>query len=205
MPRDAARSAGPRLIPCIRGDADAIAAPGQELAPPAIPPPLDIVASGQQPAALLPPVQPNAPLDPVQQFVVENFNSLPELNLGAFEAQDLSTVVFNASLLTQEQLAQADREGTLAALLQASTPMGASPPPAPAAQGAAAIAADAAAARPQMQVQTAPEVPAMPAPKVPAGTQNMLARTRVRNMGAGPKAPGLTPNPLAGAVAGRPV
>lgn len=178
--------------------------PGQELAPPALPAPIDAVAAGQQPAVLLPPVQPNAPLDPAQEFVIENFNALPDLNLGAFEAQDLSTVIFNASLLTQEQLAEADAAGTLAELLQASTPMGASPPPA--AEGASAqIAADAAAQRPQMQVQTAPAVPAMPAPKVPAGTQNMLARARVRNVGAGPKPPGLTPNPLAGAVAGRPV
>jgi hypothetical protein len=148
-------------------------------------------------------VQPNAPLDPAQEFVIENFNALPELNLGAFEAQDLSTVIFNASLLTQEQLAEADANGALAQLLEASTPMQAG---GPAAEGAPAqIAADAAAQRPQMQVQTAPAAPAMPAPKVPAGTQNMLARTRVRNMGAGPKAPGLTPNPLAGAVADRPV
>jgi hypothetical protein len=177
--------------------------PGQELAPPALPTPIDLVAAGQQPAVLLPPVQPNAPLDPAQEFVIENFNALPELNLGAFEAQDLSTVIFNASLLTQEQLAEADSNGTLAALLEASTPMQAG---GPAAAGAPAqIAADAAAQRPQMQVQTAPAAPAMPAPKVPAGTQDMLARARVRNMGAGPRSPGLTPNPLAGAVAGRPV
>jgi hypothetical protein len=109
-------------------------------------------------------------------------------------------------MLDEATLADADSKGTLAQLLQASTPMGASPPPTPAAQGAPAqIAAEAAAARPQMQVQTAPAVPAMPAPKVPAGTQNMLARARVRTLGAGPKPPGLTPNPLAGAIAGRPV
>ena len=175
--------------------------PGQELAPPAVPQPLDLVAAGQKPAALLPPVQPNAPLDPAQEFVIENFNALPQLGLGAYEAQDLSTVIFNAAMLDEATLADADANGALAELLQAADPANAVVPDTAPAQ----IAVDAAAARPQMQVQTAPAAPAMPAPKVPAGTQNMLARARVRNTGSGPQPPGLVPQPLAGAVAKRPV
>lgn len=177
-----------------------MASQGQELAPPAVPQPLDLVAAGQKPAALLPPVQPNAPLDPAQEFIIENFDALPQLGLGAYEAQDLSTVVYNMSLLDEATLAEADANGALADLLQA-----ADPAQIQADSTSAQIAADAAAQRPQMQVQTAPAAPAMPAPKVPAGTQNALARARVRVTGAGPQPAGLVPQPLAGAVAKRPV
>jgi hypothetical protein len=162
--------------------------PGQELAPPPIPSPLDAVASGQAPAVALPPVEPNGQLLPAQEFVIENYAQLPQIGLAVFEAQDLSTVVYNPAMVDEASLMQADQEGTLAQLLSAATPM--SPEQA---------AAPAVAAPPPPPVEPAP------APKVPAGTQDMLARARVRNVGAGPKQPGLAPNPVSGAVASRPV
>lgn len=175
--------------------------------PPEIPPIFAPVVSGEVPAVPVPPVDPGAALLPEQQFIVDNYERLPELGLGAYEAQDATTVVYNASVLDEATLAQADQEGGLAQLLAGpeAAPMppeaaGALPPENP-----AAVAQTRAEQRPSMPVQTAPAVPSMPAPKMPAGTANLLAKARVRNMGAGPQQAGIKPNPLAGAVARRPV
>ncbi len=178
---------------------------GQELAPdqqaqaPQLPAPLDAVAAGQTPAAVLPPVQPNQPPDDVQEFVISNFDNLATLGLAAFEAPDMSTVIFNPQMVDQKQLEAAAKAGTLDQLLnppkqgQELAPRGAP------AQGAAVpdntaaqVAQQHAEQRPQAPVPTAPQI----APKVPASTQNMLAKARVRNMGAGAKPAGLTPNPV---------
>lgn len=170
-------------------------AAGQELAAapqaeaPTLPQPLDAVAAGQQPAAVLPPVQPNQPPDAVQEFVIANFEGLPQLGLEAFEAPDLSTIVFNPQLLDRASIESAVQNGTLEQLL--------SPPQ----QGqelaaAAAPAPDAAAAQVAEQHMSQRASTNVEAPKVPASTQNMLAKARVRNMGAGAKPAGLTPNPV---------
>jgi hypothetical protein len=149
-------------------------------------------------------MQPDQPAAPEQQFIIDNIDSLEQVGLGLYEASDLSTLVFNVSLVNPETLAEADAAGTLPQLIQTiSQPAEGAPQAAQAApQDIAQARAD---QRPQMPVQTAPAVPSMPAPKQPAGTANLLAQARVRNMGAGPQTPGVKPNPLAGSVARRPV
>lgn len=164
-------------------------APDQQAQAPALPQPLDAVAAGQQPATILPPVQPNQPPDDVQEFIISNFENLPQLGLEAFEAPDLSTIVFNPQLLDRASIESAVQNGTLEQLL--------SPPQ----QGqelaaAAAPAPDAAAAQVAEQHMSQRAATNVEAPKVPASTQNMLAKARVRNMGAGAKPAGLTPNPV---------
>ena len=180
-----------------------LAGPQPPIAPEALPEPLNAVATGQVPAVPVPPLEPGQQPDPVQQFIIENFPALPQVGLGVFEASDLTTIVFNASQVNEETLAQADADGVLPQLLQTlNQPVGAAPA-APA--GAAEVAQTRADQRPQMPVQTAPAVPSMPAPKMPAGTANLLAKARVRNLGAGPQTPGIKPAPLSSAVAKRPV
>ena len=180
-----------------------LAQPGavpDQIAVPDVPEPLNRVVAGQIPAIPVPPVQPGAPLEPAQQFVVENYQRLPQLNLGVYEASDLTTVVFNTSVLDESMLAEADAAGALPQLLA-----GPAAPEETPAMGAADVAQVRAEQRPQMPVQTAPAAPSMPAPKMPAGTAALLAKARVRNLGAGPQTPGIKPNPLSGAVAKRPV
>lgn len=173
------------------------AVPEQIQAPPEVPEPLNAVAAGQIPAVAVPPVHGDQALLPAQQFIVDNYEALPSLGLGLYEAQDMSTIVFNAAVLDEAMLAQAEQQGSLAELLQG-------PEAAPAPQ-APQIAQARAEQRPAMPVQTAPAAPAMPAPKQPAGTADLLAKARVRNMGAGPQTPGIKPNPLSNSVARRPV
>jgi hypothetical protein len=165
---------------------------------PELPSPLAEVAQGVQPAAVLPPVAPNAAMDPAQEFVVSNFEVLPKIGLDIFEAPDLTTVVFNSKLLDRPTVEAAAKAGTLQELL--------APRPQPGqALAGATVAQSRAAERPQMEVQSAPAAPALPAPKVPASTQNLLAKARVRNLGAGPKPPGITPDPISSRVSKRPV
>lgn len=172
--------------------------------PPAVPEPLNLVVAGQVPAVPLPPAQPGAPLDPAQEFVVSNFDSLPQLGLGAFEASDLTTVVYNPNMVNEQALAAADKAGQLPQFLQSLAQPQQDSAPAPQ-SGPGVIAQTRAEQRPQMPVQTAPAAPSMPAPKQPAGTAELLAKARVRNLGAGPQTPGIKPAPLSGAVAKRPV
>ena len=187
-----------------QGPAPQAASPqGQELAPdqqaqaPQIPQPLDAVAAGQLPAAILPPVQPNQPPDEVQEFVISNFDKLQTLGLEAFEAPDMSTIVFNPQLVGAADIENAVKTGTLEQLLspapqQGQELAGAAPQ---AAQGPVAgpdtTAIDVAQQHSGQRASTNVE-----APKAPASTQNMLAKARVRNMGAGAKPAGLVPNPV---------
>ena len=171
---------------------------GQELASsqqaqaPQLPAPLDAVAAGQTPAAVLPPVQPNQPPDDAQQFVISNFDQLKTMGLAAFEAPDMSTVIFNPQMVDQKQIEAAAQNGTLEQLLAPPPQQGQELAPQAADNSAAQVAQQHAEQRPQAPVPTAPQI----APKVPASTQNMLAKARVRNMGAGAKPAGLTPNPV---------
>lgn len=173
----------------------------QQAAVPTLPSPLAEVAQGVQPAAILPPVAPNTQLDPAQEFVIENFEVLPEVGLEVYEAPDMSTVVFNPQLIDRASVEQAAASGELPSLLAA--------PPQVEQPGqelaASSVAQSRAAERPQMAVQSAPAAPALPAPKVPASIQNLLAKARVRNMGGGPKPAGIVPNPISSRVAKRPI
>jgi len=172
---------------------------GQELAPsqaPAIPSPLAEVAQGAVPATLLPPVQPEAPLDPAQSFLVDNFESLADLGLDAVEAPDQSTIVFNTSLVDRPTVEAAAAAGTLDQLFAPPAAAGNELNPA-----ATQVANTRAAQRPEMPVQSAPMV----APKVPASTQTALANVRVKSL-ANPKAtPGGTPITTGTQLSKRPV
>lgn len=77
------------------------------------PAPLPDVISGTVPAIVVPPVNQTTLQDPVVGAVVQNFGRFPELGLSTYELPDLSTVVYNAGVLTEDQIAEALANGTL--------------------------------------------------------------------------------------------
>ncbi len=164
--------------------------PAPEQTGPQLPEPLDAVARKELPAVAVPPLQPGVPPDPVQSFLVANLDVLPEAGLGWYDTQAKQTVVFNTELLTEEQLAQSEKDGTLASLLQA---------PAAGAQPGAASAEGTSIPAP------APATPAQKAPKPSAGLQDILANARVKNMQGGPRVSPVQPNPVGQQLARRPV
>lgn len=178
-------------------------AAGTELAQPELPAPIAAVQAGQMPAVPVPPMGPDEEPDELQSFVIANAPTLPQMGLGVYEAQDLTTVLFNPSLIDEASLTEADNNGVLGELFaqQEAAPESPIAPD----DSAAQVADVRAAQRPEMPVQTAPAAPAMPAPKVPAGTQNALAQARVRTLGANAKRPGLAPSPLTKSISNRPV
>lgn len=95
-----------------------------------LPAPLPDVISGTTPAVLIPPVNQQTLTDPVVNAVVKNYGRLPELGLEAYELPDLSTVVFNPSFISQDQIAEAEANGTLGQLV---SPAAEGPAPEPAA------------------------------------------------------------------------
>lgn len=193
-----AQVAPPQAAPVAPQTAGQELAPDQQAQAPQLPQPLDAVAAGQQPATVLPPVQPNQPPDDVQEFVISNFDKLQTLGLEAFEAPDMSTIVFNPQLVGKADIENAVKTGTLDQLLspapqQGQELAGAAPQAAPKAApaGPDTTAIDVAQQHSGQRASTNVE-----APKAPASTQNMLAKARVRNMGAGAKPAGLVPNPV---------
>ena len=165
----------------------------QPLAPQALPSPLDAVAAGQLPAAVLPPIQPNQPPDPTSEFVIQNFDKLESFGLQAFEAPDLSTVIFNPKLLPADKVEAAAKSGTLDQLLN---------PPQVAPADAGAVAQQAAQGRELAPVQAAP---APVAPPLPASTQTQLAKMRVRALGQGGQKNPIVANPVGNQLAKRAV
>jgi hypothetical protein len=79
-----------------------------------LPAPLPDVISGATPAVLIPPVNQQTLTEPVVNAVIKNYGRLPELGLEAYELPDLSTVVFNPSLISEDQIKEAEANGTLA-------------------------------------------------------------------------------------------
>jgi hypothetical protein len=78
-----------------------------------LPAPLPDVIAGQIPAVRVPPVNEQTMQDPIVEAVITNFGRLPELGLDVFELPDLSTIVFNPNVITQEALAEAQANGTI--------------------------------------------------------------------------------------------
>lgn len=160
---------------------EAPAAPEQ----PQLPPPVAAVANKEVPGIIVPPVAPNSAPDELQSFLIQNYTELPKIApVDFFEAKDASTVVYNPEMLTEESLAKADTEGTLQQLLQPAEQAAPEAPAAPQPAEGTSLPAP------------TPNVPAMQAPKVPAGTQDALAKARVRNMQGGPKVSPIQPNPV---------
>lgn len=84
-----------------------------------LPPPLPQLQSGELPAILIPPVtQEMVAQDSVVGALVSNFPKLGDLGIGYYEAADLSSVLYNPSLVTVEELQEADQNGTLASIAQ---------------------------------------------------------------------------------------
>lgn len=83
-----------------------------------LPPPIPQLQAGEIPAVLVPPVTQELMSDPVIDALVTNFPKLGELGLEYYEASDLSSVIYNPSQVTAEQLAEADQNGTLGQIAQ---------------------------------------------------------------------------------------
>lgn len=147
-----------------------------------LPPPLPDIQSGKTPAVLVPPITKEMLADPLIDSVVNHFDQLSELGIGYYEAADQSTVLFNPEKVTEEQLKEAEQNGTLA---QLAPPLG-SPAPAdqPAAQSAP-LAAE------QLQAQA------------PAG-EAKLETARIQNVAPRQVSP-IQPRPVTGQLARRPL
>lgn len=81
-----------------------------------LPPPLPQLAEGLIPAVLIPPITEEALQIPEVESIIANFEQIYQLGLETYEAGDMSTVVFNPSLVSAEQLTEAEGNGTLAQL-----------------------------------------------------------------------------------------
>ena len=173
----------------------ASAASDQGQAPAEMPSAIAAVVAGHQPVAVLPPVKPNQSPDPVSEFVIHNFDQLKSMGLQAIEAPDLSTIIFNPSVIPASKVQEAIKSGDLSQLI-----------PAPVEQPSAPdVASQAVEGRATAPVQDAPSAPPMPAPKVPASTQTSLANARVKAIGQQQGKNPIQPNPLSGQLSKRPV
>lgn len=149
-----------------------------------LPPPLPQLQAGEVPAVLVPPITQQMMSDPMIDAVVSNFPKLGELGLEYYEAQDLSTVLYNPDLVTAEQLKEADKNGTLAQIAQ---PLGA-------VSGEGASVASPAA-------QSAP----LATEQLPAGpSEGQLQKARVQNLTPKQVSP-VQPKPVTGQLAKRPI
>lgn len=149
----------------------------------ALPPPIPQLQSGDIPAVLVPPVTQELMADPVIDALVTNFPKLGELGLEYYEASDLSSVIYNPSQVTAEQLAEADQNGTLGQIAQPLQAL-------EAAQGSGAAPAD-------MQAPLATEQLAAPPPG-----EARLQSARVQNMAPRQISP-IQPKPITNALGKR--
>lgn len=86
-----------------------------------LPPPLPQLAAGELPAVLVPPITPETEGDPLLQNVISHFGELGKLGIEYYEAGDQSTVLYNPEMVTEDQLKEAEANGTLA---QIAPPLG---------------------------------------------------------------------------------
>lgn len=141
------------------------AAPQAPAAPVALPSPLDAVQAGQLPAVSLAAFNETNPL---HEFIVANFNSLPDFGLDyvEFEGKDGVSAIFNPQATTEADLKAAYAAGKLEQIAPPATAAAQAPAPAP----EAALAQEApAAAAPLAGVS-------IPAPNAPAGVQEARAK-----------------------------
>jgi len=150
-----------------------------------LPSPFPQLQSGEVSAVLVPPIDDTTSGLPEVNAVVDNFDKLPELGIEVYEAQDKSSVLYNPTKVTEQELVKADEAGTLAQLAQ------------PLIGGEAPAGAETAAA-----LQTAP----LAAASIPAGApqldESRLTTARVRNFSPKQVSP-IQPKPLANAVGTR--
>lgn len=134
-----------------------------------LPPPLPQLAAGELPAVLVPPITPETEGDPTVQAVISNFGELGKLGIEYYEAADQSTVLYNPKVITEDQLKEAEANGTLA---QIAPPIGGSMEP---------------------QAQGAPLAQTAPA-GAPAAPPR-LTNARIQNFNPRPVSP-IQPNPI---------
>ena len=72
-----------------------------------LPAPLPDIIAGTVPGILVPPVSEATRGEPVVEAVIQNFGRLPELGLDVFELPDMSTIVFNPEVLTEDAILEA--------------------------------------------------------------------------------------------------
>lgn len=87
-------------------------APAAAPADPGLPHPLSEVASGALPAISLAPVRRSEPMDPAQEFVVQNFEQLGTV-LDYHEFSDGTSVLFNPEKIGEKDLEKAQKAGKL--------------------------------------------------------------------------------------------
>lgn len=163
------------------------AAPAVEL-----PEPIASVARRELPGVIVPPLRPGTQPDPLQLFVVSNLDVIMEAApIQYYDTAAQETVLYNSELLTEEQLQQAEQDGTLQKLVQ---------PAAAASQNAPAGSAEG-----TSLPAPSPAVPAQKAPAPGAGVQDILANARVKNVTGGPKVSPIQPNPVGQQLARRTV
>lgn len=144
------------------------AAPEAPAAPVALPSPLDAVQAGQLPAISLAAFVEG---DPLHEFIVANFNALPDLGLDyvEFDGKDGVSAIFNPQATTEADLKTAYSAGKLEQVApSAAMALEAAATPAPAPEAVLAAEVPAAAA-PLANVS-------LPAPNAPAGVQEARAR-----------------------------
>lgn len=149
-----------------------------------LPSPFNELVQGKIPAVQIPPIDGEA-MDPVQQFAVENLADLLAKGLDYHETADQRTVFFNPKKVTEKQVADAEKDGTLDKI----APVAAAPAPQQEAQ------------QPDASANAAPAAPLAAAQAIAAPAPNrQLQSARILN--ARPAAP-LAPNPVPGQLAKR--
>lgn len=157
--------AAPAPADPLAGVPAGLEAPQAPAAPVALPSPLDAVQAGQLPAISLTAFDETNPL---HEFVVANFNSLPDFGLDyvEFEGKDGVSAIFNPQATTEADLKAAYAAGKLEQVAPPATAAVQAPAPAPEAALAQEVPA---AAAPLAGVS-------LPAPNAPAGVQEARAK-----------------------------
>ena len=79
-----------------------------------LPPPLPQLQAGEIPAVLVPPITEPLMQDPTIKSLLTIFGQLPDLGLETYEAQDMSTIIFNPQVVDEATLQEAEGNCTLA-------------------------------------------------------------------------------------------
>lgn len=167
--------------------ANSTVGPAPAAAPTAeIPSPFADVVAGKIPAVSLPPIEGDQ-LDPTQEYVSQNLDTLLEAGLEYLETEDQTTILFNPAVVKKQDLEAAQKDGTLGQLVR----------PALTPEAPADPLADAQAAGP---AEPAPLATATAGP-APAPNRAIQA-ARLQNSKA---APINTPNPVQGVLSKRAV
>jgi hypothetical protein len=78
-----------------------------------LPPPFPQLQSGEIPAVLVPPITETLMQNPAINSIIGIFGQLPDMGLETYEAQDLSTVIYNPQSIDEAALQEAEANGTL--------------------------------------------------------------------------------------------